>query len=148
MNLAAAPPFALLVVFSAEVPLSVRASLARCRESTDIIKQSTSFLLEILTHENSRTTAWSESERIAAYSAVRRAATDMTNATRALRAEFASLRSFDVETAIEVFGNTFYLWRDDVLQGQDGDEVALGNALRIYLQTIDVPPPRHSVFPT
>ena len=146
-NVAAAPPFALLLVLVAEVPSTVRASLTRCAIHEAVIKQSSSFLLELLNNENGRihrTTA----ESTALYSTVRRVVVEMTNATRMLRREFASLRTYDAEAAIDSFGGFFYGWRDAILAEQDADEVLLGTALKEFLLVIGVSAPRHAPFPT
>lgn len=48
INVAAAPPFALLVILFGEVPLSIRASLSRCRNYRETIRRSASSALDLL----------------------------------------------------------------------------------------------------
>jgi hypothetical protein len=47
-NVAAAPPFALLVIIAGEIPLSMRASLARCRNYRESIRRSASSIFQLL----------------------------------------------------------------------------------------------------
>ena len=47
-NVAAAPPFALLVIVAGEVPLSIRASLGRCRNYRESLRRSASSVLDLL----------------------------------------------------------------------------------------------------
>jgi hypothetical protein len=47
-NVAAAPPFALLVIVMGEVPLSIRASLGRCRNYRESLRRSASSVLDLL----------------------------------------------------------------------------------------------------
>jgi hypothetical protein len=47
-NVAAAPPFALLVIVAGEIPFSIRAGLARCRNYRESIRRSASSVLDLL----------------------------------------------------------------------------------------------------
>jgi hypothetical protein len=47
-NVAAAPPFALLIIVAGEVPLSIRASLGRCRNYRESLRRSASSVLDLL----------------------------------------------------------------------------------------------------
>lgn len=47
-NVASAPPFALLVLLTGEIPLSIRASAARCRADRESIRRAASAVLDLL----------------------------------------------------------------------------------------------------
>jgi hypothetical protein len=147
VNVAAAPPFALLVVLVAEIPRGIRTSITNCELRSASVRRSAAVVLEVLKYHAERDEAMDTTSDLIVFSVLRQALGDMVTEARLLRAEFASMITVDVEAEIAQISTVLMEWRDCHLEGGQSDDVALAESVHTFLRTLGLKAPSRIAFP-